>query len=137
MKLLTLVLVLGACSSPELVDPSGSWSMTASPTSGNCGIAAHRVVIEVTPRAGGDYAVSDPGANSVTGQISCTPDHCEMLFTETASGVAGDGTPFTSEGDGVWTLDAAGSIMGTLEAGVFFQTGTSCSQSFVMTGVLL
>jgi hypothetical protein len=139
MRLITasllLALAAGCGGSDSPLDPTGNWHATFAWGSGNCGLTGTKTGTTTVTNSPSGYLLSgtDPNA-TLTGTISCTTDQCKMSVAETESGTTTDGTAFTDNLSINLTLDTSQNITGSGTFNATFQGGSSCTQTFTVTG---
>jgi hypothetical protein len=115
--------VLGACSSSgssgPCVDRSGTYAITFTPISGNCG-AVGTVVDVITPGQG--------TSNSCTGSDTAPADNCTVTLSQWACPTSAGGT-LVETGDAHWSEDGS-TATGILEITVTLSDGLTCSGSY-------
>jgi hypothetical protein len=138
MKLLPFALVLlAACGSDSLYDPTGHWSMTLTWGAGNCGLqGGSSEVVAVDELASGDLVVRDLSNSNATasGTAHMTEDSATLNVTSVDPDLLRDGGSTT----GTLTLhimaNSTMAISGTCSIATsgFFV----CSQACVALGTL-
>lgn len=130
-----LSLTAPGCTSPSLVDPVGTWSLTDTWTTGTCGATGSAPQTLHVSRAGaGDFQVTDTDATvtAAIGTSSCDEVRCQVSLTELASesGVTASRTL-------ALTLDDLDGITGSgLVSARNTSTGATCSMAFTVAGRL-
>jgi hypothetical protein len=138
MKTFALAIVLlAACGSDPLYDPTGHWSTTLSWGAGNCGLQGDSSeTLELVELADGRFQVRDLSNSnaSVSGTVHTTQDNAVITISSVDPDILRDGGSTTGTLAMHATADENMVISGTgsISTSGFFV----CSQAFTAVGVL-
>lgn len=128
---LVLATLVAGCGAP--LDPTGNWSITVTPGTGNCNLGSGSGVFTITEGPEGYLMSGSNPSVTVTGTVKCDLKECKLSVVETQTGVIDEVTVTMSISYNL-TSDIEDKITGSGTASATGDNGKSCSQAFTASG---
>jgi len=133
LLLITTLMYVGCGEDEEPVDPTGTWELEFAYGDGTCGLTGTTVTTWGVSKSSGGWTFNIPNGGTLTGQVECTVDACEVSLALARSGNDPQLGAFTETATYNITLSDDDSISGDGLYRLTLSSGT-CDQQFELTG---